>query len=170
MNTTKKRIGSQIKSKEVRLIDGEEQVGVVPVEEALEIANSKGLDLVEFVPGSKPPVCKILDYSKYLYEQDKARKKSRKHQKKIDLREIKFTPKIAEHDYQVKLKKIRKLIESDKYVKATVGFKGRETGHKEIGQNILNRLLEDTRDICSASEISSNNPRSMTMRLSPRAR
>lgn len=133
---------------EVRLIDEDgSQVGVVPTARALEIAFSKGLDLVEVAPKAKPPVCKIMDFGKYLYENSKKAKAAKKKQHQISLKEMRFRPKTEEHDYQFKIKHVREFLESGAKVKVFVVFRGRELTHKEMGYKILDRLKNDLTDI-----------------------
>ena len=133
---------------EVRLIDEDgAQVGVVPTPRALEIAFSKGLDLVEVAPKAKPPVCKIMDYGKYLYENSKKEKAAKKKQHQISLKEMRFRPKTEEHDYQFKLKHIREFLEDGAKVKVFIVFRGRELAHKEMGYKVLDRLKDDLVEI-----------------------
>jgi translation initiation factor IF-3 len=129
---------------EVRLIDEDgSQIGVVPTSQALEIAASKGLDLVEVAANVRPPVCRIMDYGKYLYEQSKKLKAAKKKQHTVQLKEMRFRPKTEEHDYQFKLRHITDFIKEGFKVKASVVFRGRELVHKELGQRILERLQAD---------------------------
>jgi translation initiation factor IF-3 len=122
------------------------QIGVVPTAQALEIAASRGLDLVEVAANVRPPVCRIMDYGKYLYEQSKKAKSAKKKQHVIQLKEIRFRPKTEEHDYQFKLKHIRDFLAEGCKVKTTVVFRGREMAHKDFGQRILERLIVDLGD------------------------
>jgi len=126
--------------------DGE-QLGIVDLEEALKQAREKELDLVEVAPQANPPVCRVMDYNKYKYEQEKKEKKSRKGQKIIHLKQIRVRPNIEEHDYQVKLKNLRKFLEKGDKVKIFLMFKGRERAHPEIGNKILNKFIGDLSDI-----------------------
>lgn len=119
------------------------QIGVVPTSQALEIAASKGLDLVEVAANVRPPVCRIMDYGKYLYEQSKKLKAAKKKQHTVQLKEMRFRPKTEEHDYQFKLRHITDFIKEGFKVKASVVFRGRELVHKELGQRILERLQAD---------------------------
>lgn len=129
---------------EVRLIDENgSQIGVVPTAQALEIAGSRGLDLVEVAANVRPPVCRIMDYGKYLYEQSKKAKAAKKKQHTIQLKEIRFRPKTEEHDYQFKLRHVREFLADGSKVKVTMVYRGRELVHKEIGQRILERLTAD---------------------------
>src|SRR5262249_42407350 len=115
----------------------------MPPPQAIAIARTKGLDLVEISPTAMPPVCRIMDFGKYQYEQQKRSRAARKHQKVIEVKEIKFRPKVDEHDYQFKKKHIERFLEDGDKVKATIFFRGRENAHPEIGRRILDRLLED---------------------------
>jgi len=118
-------------------------LGIMPPPQALTIARSKGLDLVEISPTAVPPVCRIMDYGKYQYQEAKRTREAKKHQKVIEVKEIKFRPKVDEHDYQFKKKHIERFLEEGDKVKATVFFRGREMAHPEIGHRILQRLIED---------------------------
>ena len=147
-NSKKVRSNEQILVPEIRLIGASgEQVGVVPTKEGLRLAEEAGLDLVEVAANVRPPVCKILDLGKYLYSLDKKEKESRKKQKVIDIKEIKMTSKIEEHDYQTKLRHAREFIERGDKVKLTLIFRGREITHANIGLKIVARVIEDLSDI-----------------------
>jgi translation initiation factor IF-3 len=119
----------------------------MPPPQALTIARSKGLDLVEISPTAVPPVCRIMDYGKYQYQEAKRTREAKKHQKVIEVKEIKFRPKVDEHDYQFKKKHIERFLEEGDKVKATVFFRGREMAHPEIGHRILQRLIEELADV-----------------------
>jgi translation initiation factor IF-3 len=119
----------------------------MPPPQALTIARSKGLDLVEISPTAVPPVCRIMDYGKFQYQEAKRAREAKKHQKVIEVKEIKFRPKVDEHDYQFKKKHIERFLEDGDKVKATVFFRGREMAHPEIGHRILLRLIEDLTDV-----------------------
>lgn len=124
-----------------------QQLGIMPPPQALTIARSKGLDLVEISPTAVPPVCRIMDYGKYQYQEAKRAREAKKHQKVIEVKEIKFRPKVDEHDYQFKKKHIERFLEEGDKVKATVFFRGREMAHPEIGQRILMRLIDDLAEL-----------------------
>jgi translation initiation factor IF-3 len=124
-----------------------QQLGIMPPPQALTIARAKGLDLVEISPTAVPPVCRIMDYGKYQYQEAKRAREAKKHQKVIEVKEIKFRPKVDEHDYQFKKKHIERFLEEGDKVKATVFFRGREMAHPEIGQRILMRLIDDLADV-----------------------
>lgn len=132
----------------MRLIDDEgQQVGVVSIQKAQEIAKSKGLDLVEVAPTVKPPVCKIMDFGKYLYEQSKKAKIAKKKQHTVNLKEMRFRPKTEEHDYRFKLKHIIEFLKQGDKVKVYVAFRGREMAHKELGKKLLDKIIADLADI-----------------------
>jgi translation initiation factor IF-3 len=134
--------------REVRVIDDAgQQLGVMTPQQALAIARQKALDLVEVAPMAQPPVCKIMDFGKYQYQEQKRAREARKHQKVIEVKEIKFRPKVDEHDYQFKKKHIERFLAEGDKVKATIFFRGREMAHPEIGRRILERLIEELADI-----------------------
>ena len=141
------RINDKIRAREVRVIDDEgNQLGILQPFEALKIARERGLDLVEVSPNAVPPVCRIQDYGKYLYEKDKSDRAARKKQKIIVVKEVKFSVTVDEHDYQTKKNQaVRFLSEGDK-VKASLRFKGRQMAHRDLGYNIINRLIQDMGD------------------------
>ena len=162
------RINERIRVPEVRLIDENgEQVGIIATDQALERARERDLDLVEVAPQSKPPVCRILDYSKYKYEQVQKQKAARKHQQQINVREIKFRPKIAQHDYDTKKGHVTRFLKARDKVKVTIMFRGREMAHPERGEMILNRLAEDLADLAIVEQRPQQDGRNMTMMLGP---
>ena len=124
-----------------------QQLGIMPPPQALTIARSKGLDLVEISPTAVPPVCRIMDYGKYQYQEAKRTREAKKHQKVIEVKEIKFRPKVDGHDYDFKKKHIERFLAEGDKVKATIFFRGREMAHPEIGHRILTRLIEDLADV-----------------------
>jgi translation initiation factor IF-3 len=153
---------------EVRLIgDDGQQVGVVSRDEALRYAQSKDLDLVEVAAEARPPVVRVLDYSKYKYEQEQKAKQARKHQKQVTVREIKLRPKIAENDYETKKGHVVRFLEHQDRVKVTIMFRGRETTHPERGEALLMRLAEDVAELGTIEQRPSLDGRNMTMLLSP---
>lgn len=143
------RINEQVRVPDVRLIaeDGS-QIGVIPVREALKIAEERGLDLVEVSPKSSPPVCRIMDYRKYKYQLEISEKLKKKKQSQIIIKEIKLRPKIDTNDLNTKKRQIEKFLKSGYKVKITVMFRGREIVHKELGMNILDKLMEELKDKC----------------------
>lgn len=138
------RANNRIRIKEVRLIGAEgEQMGIVLTQDAMQKARESGLDLVEVASQANPPVCRIMDYSKYKYEQEKKAKEARKHQKIIHLKEIKIKPCIEEHDYQVKLYHLKRFLNRGDRAKLTMVFRGREMSHIEIGRKVIDRMISD---------------------------
>ena len=162
------RINERIRVPEVRLIgpDGQ-QVGILKTAEALRYAQERDLDLVEVAADAKPPVCRVLDYSKYKYEQAQRQKAARKHQQQITIREIKFRPKIAQHDYDTKKGHVERFLKARDKVKVTIMFRGREVAHPERGEIILNRLAEELQDLAVVEQRPTQDGRNMTMMLGP---
>jgi translation initiation factor IF-3 len=162
------RINERIRVPEVRLIDETgKQAGVMATDKALKYAQSKDLDLVEVAPEAKPPVTRVLDYSKYKYELAQKQKQARKHQTSIVIREIKFRPKIAEQDYETKKRHVERFLLHKDKVKVTIMFRGREVTHPERGEMILNRLAEDLAEIAQVDQRPQQDGRNMTMMLGP---
>ena len=150
------RINDRIRVREVRVIDETgAQLGIMAPQDAIRIARSKGLDLVEVSATAVPPVCRITDYGRYQYNEQKRARQARKHQKTIEVKEIKFRPKVDEHDYDFKKKHIERFLAEGDKVKATVFFRGREIAHPEIGRRILERLIQEVSELA----ISENVPR-----------
>lgn len=160
------RINDRIRGPKVRLIgfDGE-QVGVISVDEALERAQQNGLDLVEVSPNANPPVCKIMDYGKFKYEQSKKEKIARKRQQTITLKEIRLRPKIEGHDFDTKARHARKFLEAGDKVKATVIFRGREMAHMEFGRNLLKKLEAELEDVAKVEKAAHVEGRNMVLLL-----
>jgi translation initiation factor IF-3 len=145
------RINERIRVREIRVIDDQgQQLGIMPPPQALILARQKGLDLVEISPTAVPPVCRIMDYGKYQYQEQKRAREAKRHQKVIEVKEIKFRPKVDEHDYQFKKNHIERFIEDGDKVKATIFFRGREMAHPEIGHRILMRLIQDLSEVAVA--------------------
>jgi translation initiation factor IF-3 len=162
------RINERIRVPEVRLIDENgQQVGIMRTQDALRMAQDRDLDLVEVAPDAKPPVTRILDYSKYKYEQNQKQKAARKHQQQINVREIKFRPKIAQHDYDTKKGHVERFLKGRDKVKVTIMFRGREMAHPERGEMILNRLAEDLGELAIVEQRPQQDGRNMTMMLAP---
>jgi len=162
------RINERIRVPEVRLIDDKgQQVGIMPTREALRVAQERELDLVEVAPDARPPVCRILDYSKYKYEQAQKQKAARKHQQTITIREIKFRPKIAQHDYDTKKGHVERFLKARDKVKVTIMFRGREVAHPERGEMILNRLADELGELAVIEQRPQVDGRNMTMMLGP---
>nr|CDQ36949.1 Translation initiation factor IF-3 [Virgibacillus halodenitrificans] len=161
-------VNEKIRAREVRLIDSNgDQLGVKSRQEALEIAQTRNLDLVLVAPNAKPPVCRIMDYGKYRFEQQKKEKEARKKQKVINVKEVRFTPGIGEHDYETKLKNARKFLEKGDKVKAAVRFRGRAITHKELGREVLDRMAEDVKDVATIETKPKMEGRNMFMMLAP---
>jgi translation initiation factor IF-3 len=162
------RINDRILVPEVRLIDDEgNQVGVMKTAEALGFAQERELDLVEVAPEARPPVARVLDYSKYKYEQAQKQKQARKHQQQITVREIKFRPKIAQHDYDTKKHHVERFLRHKDKVKITIMFRGREVTHPERGVMILDRLAEELAELGVVEQRPTQDGRNMTMMLGP---
>ena len=129
--------------------DEGEQLGVMSPQQALTIAREKGFDLVEISPTAQPPVCRIMDFGRYQYEEQKRTRQAKKHQKTIEVKEIKFRPKVDEHDYQFKKKHVERFLAHGDKVKATIFFRGREMAHPEFGRHILERLVDDLQELAT---------------------
>jgi translation initiation factor IF-3 len=163
------RINEEIAVMRVRLVDERGgMVGVVGRNEALAMAADAGLDLVEIAPGADPPVCKILDYGKFKYEEQKKKNEARKKQKIIEVKEIKLRPSIDIHDYAVKMRSMNKFIEEGDKVKVTMRFRGRELAHQELGMNVLMRVKDDLDGIAKVEQTPRMEGRQMTMVVSPK--
>lgn len=162
------RINERIRISPVRLVGAAgEQIGIVPINEALERARAAELDLVEVSSTSKPPVCRIMDYGRYKYETAKKQKNARKKQHSMELKEMRFRPKVDTHDYEFKTKHIRSFLEEGNKVKVFVMFRGREMAHTEFGRELLNRVAEDMKEIATVEVGARQEGRRMNMVLSP---
>jgi translation initiation factor IF-3 len=162
------RINEMIRVPQVRLIgDDGTQIGVVSRDEALRYAQERDLDLVEVAAEARPPVCRVLDYSKWKYEQEQKQKAARRHQKQIHVREIKLRPKIATNDYETKKGHVRRFLDSENKVKITIMFRGREMSHPERGEALLMKLAEDVQDLGVIEQRPNQDGRNMTMLLAP---
>lgn len=162
------KINKQIRAPKVRVIGSDgNQLGILGLMEALQLAETEGLDLVEIAPTATPPVCKIIDYGKYRYQQTKKEKESKKAQHQSKLKEIKVKPNIDEHDFQVKLKKARSFIEDGDKVKITCVFRGREILHTEYGQNIITKFCEGMQDVASSESPAKMFGKSLSLVLAP---
>src|SRR5690348_7420413 len=161
-------MNDRIRVPEVRLVgeDGK-QIGVIKTSEALAYAQERDLDLVEVAPDARPPVCRVLDYSKYKYEQAQKQKAARKHQQQITIREIKFRPKIAQNDYDTKKGHVMRFLKRKDKVKITIMFRGREVTHPERGQQLLERLAEELSELAVVEQRPNLDGRNMTMMLGP---
>jgi len=162
------RINEEIRVPHVRLVDENGgQVGITATKEALEFAYGKGLDLVEVAAGADPPVARVMDYSKYRYEQEQRAKQARKHQLQIHIKEIKLRPKIGNHDYETKKGHVVRFLGQRAKVKVTIMFRGRETLHPERGRDLLMRLAEDVKELGSIEQQPILDGRNMVMVLGP---
>ncbi|MFC6439823.1 translation initiation factor IF-3 [Bowmanella sp. JS7-9] len=168
-SSDKARINEEIEAREVRLIGADgEQVGVVSIAEATRMAEDADMDLVEISPNAAPPVCKIMNYGKFLFEKGKAQKEQKKKQKQIQVKEVKFRPGTDEGDYQVKLRNLRRFLEAGDKAKVTIRFRGREMAHQEIGIDQLNRIKKDLEDIATCESFPDRvEARQMIMVLAP---
>ena len=163
-------INGQIKAKEVQLISDEgEKLGVISLQEALEKAEDKKLDLVLVAPNVNPPVCKIMNYGKYKFEQAKKEKEAKKKQKILEIKEIRITPNIEEHDFGFKSKNARKFLEDGNKVKITVRFKGREVNNVKLGENVLEKFIQELEDISVVEKKPKLEGRNMFIMLSKKA-
>ena len=162
-------MNEDIRVPQVLLIDhtGEKR-GVVPTEDALNIAVQVGLDLVEVSPNTQPPVCKILDYGKYKYQQQKKKAEAKKKQKVVDIKEIKMRPNIDQHDYEVKSRSMKRFLEDGDKVKVTLRFRGREMAHQERGMELLERVQGDFEEIAKVEQLPKLEGRQMMMVMAPR--
>jgi translation initiation factor IF-3 len=163
------RINEEIRVPQVQLIDNEgANLGAIPIERALQLAQEAGLDLVEIAPNSVPPVTKILDYGRYKYQAQKKAAEARKKQKTVEIKEIKMRPNIDIHDYEVKMRSVRRFFEEGDKVKVTLRFRGREMAHQELGVKLLDRVKEETAPIAKVESEPRLEGRQMTMVLAPR--
>ena len=163
------RVNDRIRAPEIRLIGADgENVGVVPPARALAMAEEAGLDLVEISPNATPPVCKIMDFGKFKYEQQKREAEARKKQKTIEIKEVKFRPGTDIHDYEVKMRNVVKFLENGDKVKVTLRFRGREMAHQELGMDLLNRVAADVAEIGKVENMPKLEGRQMVMMIGPR--
>ncbi|WP_270375001.1 MULTISPECIES: translation initiation factor IF-3 [Marinicauda] len=163
------RVNREIRVPRVLLIDAEgEKQGEVPIESALEAAQEAGLDLVEVAPGANPPVCKIIDYGKLKYQEQKRKTEAKKKQKTQDVKEIKMRPNIDQHDYEVKTKAMHRFFEDGDKVKVTLRFRGREMAHQDRGMDVMNRVKADFASVAKVEFEPKLENRQMTMVMAPR--
>jgi len=162
------RINHRIRVPEVRVIAEEEQLGVLPTHEALRLAEERGLDLVEISPRAFPPVCRIMDYGKYKYEEAKKKQQAKKRASTVETKEIKFRPKTEEHDMAFKVKHVRRFLEEGNKVRLAVVFRGREITHPKTGMNVLDRVVELCNDIATVESTPNMEGRRMIMVIAPR--
>jgi translation initiation factor IF-3 len=165
------RVNERIRARQVRVVDEEgNQLGIMAPGDALNEARERGLDLVEVAPNAQPPVCRIMDYGKYKYQQSKRAKESRKHQHTVTVKEVKYRPKIDEHDFNYKTQHAREFLEEGNKVKLTIMFRGREMAHPEFGRDILKRVVEELQDLLSEkvnAGVARLEGRNMSIMLSP---
>jgi translation initiation factor IF-3 len=165
------RTNDRIRAPEIRLIGADgDNAGVVSPSEALEMAEEAGLDLVEISPNANPPVCKIMDYGKYKYEQQKREAEARKKQKTIEVKEVKFRPNTDTHDYEVKMRNVFKFLENGDKVKVTLRFRGREMAHQQLGRELLQRVAEDVKELGKVENMPKMEGRQMIMIIAPGAK
>ncbi|MCJ7872381.1 translation initiation factor IF-3 [Phaeobacter sp. J2-8] len=161
-------MNERIRATEIRLIGAEgENVGVVTPARAMEMAADAGLDLVEISPNATPPVCKIMDFGKFKYEQQKRESEARKKQKIIEVKEVKFRPNTDTHDYEVKMRNVYKFLENGDKVKVTLRFRGREMAHQNLGRELLERVAEDTKELGKIENMPKMEGRQMIMMIGP---
>ncbi len=171
MRDTGPRVNERIRVPEIRLIGPEgENLGITTPERGREIAAEHGLDLVEISPNARPPVCKIMDYGRYKYEQAKREAEARKKQKVIEVKEVKFRPNTDTHDYEVKLRNIRRFLEEGNKVKVTLRFRGREMAHQDIGRQLLERVAGDVEGLGKVEHMPKLEGRQMIMIIGPTQR
>ena len=162
------RVNDKIRAPEIRLIGADgENVGVVSPARAMDMADDAGLDLVEISPNANPPVCKIMDFGKFKYEQQKRESEARKKQKVIEVKEVKFRPNTDTNDYDVKMRNVFKFLENGDKVKVTLRFRGREMAHQNLGRELLERVVEDTKDIGKVENFPKMEGRQMVMMIGP---
>ena len=163
------RVNERIRVPQVRVIgDDGQQIGVLPVREALALAQSRGLDLVEVSPTARPPVCRVMDYGKFKYEQNRRARKAKRKQHQMQLKEIKMRPKIEDHDYSFKLLHAREFLEGRDKVKFTVTFRGREIAHQEIGYKLIQRAIADLADVATVESPPRSEGRTLNAVLMPK--
>lgn len=163
------RINEEIRAREVRVIGSDgEQLGIMSGREAQQLAYEKHLDLVEIAPTAKPPVCRIMDYGKYRYEQQKREKESRKKQKTFDIKEVKLRPGIEEHDFNVKFKNAVRFLEDGDKVKVTIMFRGRELSHPEVGEVLLNKMAAQLKEMAVVERQPKLEGKNMIMIVAPK--
>ncbi len=161
-------MNDRIRTPEIRLIGAEgENEGVVTPERAMELAADAGLDLVEISPNANPPVCKIMDFGKFKYEQQKRESEARKKQKTIEVKEVKFRPNTDTHDYEVKMRNVFKFLENGDKVKITMRFRGREMAHQNLGRDLLERVAEDVTELGKVENMPKMEGRQMVMMIGP---
>jgi translation initiation factor IF-3 len=163
------QVNHEIKAREVRVIDSNgQQLGIMSLKEALRIAQERQLDLVKVASDAKPPVCKIMDYGKYKYEQSKREKEARKNQKIINIKEIRMNPTIEEHDFQVRVRNALRFLKDGDKVKVTIKFRGREITHTQLGEEVLKKMAENVKEVGFIEKSPQIEGRNMVMIISPK--
>jgi translation initiation factor IF-3 len=167
--TKELRINNEIRAREVRVIDNSGgQLGIMSVREAVALAEERELDLVEVSPNTDPPVCRLMDYGKFKYEQSKKDREARHKRKTLEVKEVKMRPKIDSHDYQIKAKLARRLLEEGDKVKVTMMFRGREVVYTNLAEKLMDRIAEDCGDLCVVERKAKLEGRNMIMILAPK--
>ena len=162
------RLNDDITYEQIRLVsDSGEQLGILSPDEAIKIAEERGMDLVEIAPNAEPPVCRLMDYGKYLYASAKKKQESKKKQKQITVKEIKFRPGTDIGDYDIKVRNLTKFLDAGNKVKVTLRFRGREMAHQELGMEMLKRVEEDLKEIGVVEQMPKMEGRQMVMVLAP---
>lgn len=168
ISTRPVRINERIRVREVRLIDEDgKQVGVIPTIEALEIARERGVDLVEVQPNAVPPVCKLMDYGRFRYEESRKEREARRKQKSFEVKEIRLKPNITDHDLEYRINQARKFLTDGDKVKISVRFRGRQNLHKDIGYQLLLRVVEIIRDTGTPDQMPASEGQDMSVTFSP---
>lgn len=163
------RVNLEIRAREVRLIDDQgNNLGIVKIKEALSLAKEKNLDLVEIAPNANPPVCRILDYGQWLYRQKKKEKESQKHQKTIDIKEVKFSLRISDNDFMVKRRLMERFLKEGHKVKVTIRLRGRERAHMELTQQMMNRIYESVLELATVERPLQSDGRGLSAVLAPK--
>jgi translation initiation factor IF-3 len=159
-----------IRAREVRVVsETGEQLGVFSSRDALKLAQERGYDLVEVAPTARPPVCRIMDFGKYKYEQSKRDREARKKQKVVTIKEVKMRPNIEDHDFEVRQRQTEQFLRDGDKIKATIMFRGREVVHADLGKQVLDRLLESVKDLCVVERVAKLEGKNMIMILAPKA-
>jgi len=164
------RVNNQIRISPVRVIDNDgEQLGILPIEQALQMAEERAMDLVEVAPMARPPVCRIMDYGKFKYEEQRKAREARKKQHQVQIKEVKMRPGIEDHDFDFKTRHARRFLEEGNKVKVTMMFRGRQMAHPEIGREVMDRVIKEVADVGKVEQQPMMEARSMTMVLTPTA-
>ncbi|HHV35515.1 MAG TPA: translation initiation factor IF-3 [Syntrophomonadaceae bacterium] len=164
------RVNEEIRVREARVIDSNgQQLGIIPVREGMRIAADQGLDLVEVAPQAKPPVCRIMDYGKYKYQQSKRERDARKKQRVINVKEVKMRPRIEEHDFQVKVRNARRFLNDGDKVKVTLMFRGREITHAALGRDLCMKFYKELENLAAMEKVPKVEGRNMIMVLVPKS-